>query len=60
LIRNKISSHKNVSLFEKHSLVLITNGQATQEDVINYASEIQNLVYATFNIQLEIEPNIIY
>jgi UDP-N-acetylmuramate dehydrogenase len=60
LIRNKISTHKNVSLFENHSLVLITNGQATQEDVLNYASEIQDLVYKTFNIKLEIEPNIIF
>ena len=60
LIKNKISTHKNVSLFENHSLVLITNGQATQEDVLNYASEIQDLVYKTFNIKLEIEPNIIF
>ena len=60
LIKNKISVHKNVFLFENHSLVLITNGQATQEDVINYASEIQDLVYKTFNIKLEIEPNIIF
>ena len=60
LIKNKISTHKNVSLFENHSLVLITNGQAIQEDVLNYASEIQDLVYKTFNIKLEIEPNIIF
>ena len=60
LIKNKISTHKNVSLFENHSLVLITNGQATQEDVLNYASEIQDLVHQTFNIKLEIEPNIIF
>ena len=60
LIKNKISIHKNVSLFENHSLVLITNGQATQEDVITYASEIKDLVYETFNIKLEIEPNIIF
>ncbi|NCW37964.1 MAG: UDP-N-acetylenolpyruvoylglucosamine reductase, partial [Proteobacteria bacterium] len=60
LIRNKISTNKNVSLFKNHSLVLITNGQATQEDVLNYASEIQDLVYKTFNIKLEIEPNIIF
>lgn len=60
LIKNKISIHKNVSLFENHSLVLVTNGQATQEDVITYASEIKDLVYETFNIKLEIEPNIIF
>ena len=60
LIKNKISTHKNVSLFENHSLVLITNGQATQDDVLNYASEIKDLVYKTFNIKLEIEPNIIF
>ena len=60
LIKKKISIHKNVSLFENHSLVLVTNGQATQEDVINFASEIKDLVYETFNIKLEIEPNIIF
>ena len=60
LIKNRISIHKNVTLFKNHSLVLITNGQATQEDVLNYASEIQDLVYKTFNIQLDIEPNIIF
>lgn len=60
LIKNKISTHKNVSLFKNHSLVLITNGQATQDDVLNYASEIQDLVYKIFNIKLEIEPNIIF
>lgn len=60
LIKNKISKHKNVSLFENHSLVLVTNGQASQQDVINYAAEIQDLVYKTFNIKLEIEPNIIF
>ena len=60
LIKNKISIHKNVTLFKNHSLVLVTNGQATQEDVLNYASEIQDLVNKTFNIQLEIEPNIIF
>jgi UDP-N-acetylmuramate dehydrogenase len=60
LIKKKISIHKNVSLFENHSLVLITNGQATQEDVITFASEIKDLVYETFNIKLEIEPNIIF
>ena len=60
LIKNKISTHKNVTLFKNHSLVLITNGQATQEDVLNYASEIQDLVHQTFNIKLEIEPNILF
>jgi len=60
LIKKKISIHKNVSLFENHSLVLVTNGQATQEDVITFASEIKDLVYETFNIKLEIEPNIIF
>ena len=60
LIKNKINKHKNVSLFENHSLVLVTNGHATQEDVTTYASEIQDLVHKTFNIKLEIEPNIVF
>ena len=60
LIKGDLSLHKNVSLYNKHCLVLVTNGKASQEDILNFASEIQELVLTTFNINLEIEPNIIY
>ncbi|MDC3368653.1 hypothetical protein OAW25_02200 [Gammaproteobacteria bacterium] len=40
-------------------MVLITNGKASQNEVLDYASQINQLVYETFNISLEIEPNIL-
>jgi UDP-N-acetylmuramate dehydrogenase len=60
LIKNDIPKYKNVSLYEKHALVLTTNGRATQDEIISFASDIQLLVFRTFNINLEIEPNIIF
>ena len=59
LIRDKISPSENVSLFDKHSLVVITNGKANQSEVLAYAKNIQDIVFDIFNIKLDIEPNII-
>jgi UDP-N-acetylmuramate dehydrogenase len=59
LIQNQLSLPKNVSIYKNHSLVLITNGKATQQEVLSFASHINEIVYKTFNIFLEIEPNII-
>jgi len=60
LIKDRLIPSKNVSIYKNHSLVLITNGKASQSEVLDYASQIKNLVYENFNISLEIEPNIIY
>jgi len=59
LIRDKLEPSKNVSIYKNHSLVLITNGEATQEEVLSFASQIRQLVYKSFNIVLDIEPNVI-
>ena len=59
LIQDQLSLSKNVSIYKNHSLVLITNGKATQQEVLNFASHINDMVFRTFNISLEIEPNII-
>ena len=59
LIKDRLIPSKNVSIYKNLSLVLITNGKATQDDVLDFASQINQLVYETFNISLEIEPNII-
>jgi UDP-N-acetylenolpyruvoylglucosamine reductase len=40
-------------------LVLVTNGIATQDEVLGYANKIIDLVFETFNIPLEIEPSVI-
>ena len=59
LIQDQLSLSKNVCIYKNHSLVLITNGKATQQEVLNFASHINDMVFRTFNISLEIEPNII-
>ena len=60
LIKNSLNDYDNVSISNKHNLVLTTNGRATQEEVLEFASEIQLNVKNTFNIDLEVEPRIIF
>ena len=59
LIKSKIHPSPNVSLYDKHSLVLVTNGKSTQKEILTFANQIQSLVKTYFNIQLEIEPTVI-
>ena len=59
LIKNSLNNYDNVSISSKHNLVLTTNGNASQQEVLKLASEIQSKVKTTFNIDLEIEPRII-
>lgn len=59
LIKNSLNKYENVSISSKHNLVLTTNGNASQQEVLKLASEIQSKVKTTFNIALEIEPRII-
>jgi UDP-N-acetylmuramate dehydrogenase len=56
LIRNRIPKSANVDIYSNHSLVLTTNGKASQDDVLSYANEIMKTVKNVFNIKLEIEP----
>ncbi|MDA8861619.1 UDP-N-acetylmuramate dehydrogenase [Gammaproteobacteria bacterium] len=60
LIKDEIPPSENVFLYHKHALVLVTNGKANQSEVLLYAKSIQDKVQTTFNIKLDIEPNIIY
>jgi UDP-N-acetylmuramate dehydrogenase len=59
LIKNSLNNYENVSISSKHNLVISTNGNASQQEVLKLASEIQSKVKTTFNIDLEIEPRII-
>ena len=59
LIKHSLNKYDNVSISSKHNLVLTTNGNASQQEVLKLASEIQSKVKTTFNIDLEIEPRII-
>ena len=59
LIDDLIPKHSQVELYKSHSLDLINKGNASQEDIINFSQYIQNKVFETFNIQLNVEPLII-
>ena len=59
LVKDKIIPSDNVSIYKNHSLVLVTNGRATQNEVLAFASQIQVLISKFFNINLEIEPTVI-
>jgi len=55
----KGKSFGNVSIYDKNALVLINNGQATKEDLINARNEIIKIVDEKFGITLEQEPETI-
>ncbi len=49
----------NVGCYEKQPLVLVTNGQATGNEIVNFAHDIINSIKEGFGIILEPEVNII-
>ena len=59
LVKDKIIPSDNVAIYKNHSLVLVTNGSATQNEVLAFAGQIQELISKFFNINLEIEPTVI-
>ena len=59
LIKDRIQSFDNINLYKNHSLVVTTNGNSSQDEVLSYASNIQLLVKENFNIDLYIEPTVV-
>ena len=59
LIKDDINAINNVYLYKNHSLVLTTDANASQSDVLKFANIIKQKVFNTFNISLEIEPMVI-
>ena len=59
LIKNELTKFDNVDIYKNHSLVLITNKNANQKNVIDFAEHIKEKIYDTFHITLEIEPTVI-
>ena len=59
LIKDDLDDFKNVSIYPKHALILISDGEASQKDILNYANNIKKVIKETFNISLEIEPTVI-
>ncbi len=59
LIQSDISIPDTLRFYENHSLVLINNGGASFEEVIDLLHQIKAKIYEKFKIELEIEPEII-
>jgi len=59
LIKDDLNNHNNVSIYSEHALILISNGKASQKDILNFANNIREVVMKTFNISLDIEPTVI-
>jgi len=55
----KGKSFGNVSVYNKNALVLVNNGNATKEDLVNARNEIIKIVDQKFGIILEQEPEIL-
>lgn len=49
----------NVGCFEKQALVIVNYGNATGEDILNYATQVISKVKELFNIELTNEVNIL-
>ena len=59
LIKSDLSIPDTLQFYEHHSLVLINNGSASFDEVINLLNQIKSKIYEKFKIELEIEPEII-
>jgi UDP-N-acetylmuramate dehydrogenase len=49
----------NVGLYENHPLVIVNYGDATGQEILNFASKITHSVKEKFDIDLEMEVNIV-
>ena len=48
----------NVSVSKKHALVLVLEGEASSEEIINFSSLITKDIEKKYGVALEVEPNI--
>jgi len=49
----------NVGIHDKHALVIVTNGKATGEEVVNFAEMVKRDFFERYGIKLETEVNLI-
>jgi len=59
LIKSELSIPETLRIYENHSLVLINNGEASFDDVKSLLDQIGVKIFNKFNVELEIEPEII-
>ncbi|MGH2562892.1 MAG: UDP-N-acetylmuramate dehydrogenase [Ginsengibacter sp.] len=49
----------NVGVHDRHALVIVTNGKATGEEVVNFAKAMQKSYYDRYGVKLETEVNLV-
>lgn len=49
----------NVGMHDKHALVVVTNGKATGEEVVNFAEQVKKSYFDRYGIKLETEVNFV-
>lgn len=49
----------NVGIHDRHSLIIVTNGKATGEEVVNFAGMVKKSFFDKYGIKLETEVNLI-
>ena len=59
LVKNDLENFNNVSIYSNHALVLVSNGKATQREILSFANNIKDVINETFNTSLDIEPTVI-
>ena len=59
LIKPELSIPRTLRIYEHHSLVVINNGKASFDDITNLLNQIGIKIFNKFNVELEIEPEII-
>jgi UDP-N-acetylmuramate dehydrogenase len=59
LIKSELIIPDSLNFSKDHSLVLINNGGASFNEVINLLNQIQTMIFNKFKIKLEIEPEIV-
>ena len=56
---NEISETQSVGLWPKQNLAIVNNGDATTNDILIFAKNIQDKIYKETNIFLELEVNVV-
>ncbi len=49
----------NVGTFDRHALIVVSNGKATGEEILDFANKMKQSVLDTFDIELKTEVNIV-
>ena len=59
LIKDELPIINNVGIYDKHSLVITTDGNASFNKLIKYIQLIKNKIFEKFEINLVVEPLIL-